>query len=239
MIDIHCHILPHVDDGSSSMDESLEMARMASLSGVTDIVATPHFAGEPEQIGKIREKLRLLEQRLRQEQIPVQLHPGAEILCLPGLPELAARHQLPTLGQGEYVLVEFYFDESYAYMDGMLTDIASAGYQIVIAHPERYAVIQRDPLLLRRWVRQGYLLQLNKGSVLGKFGPRAERAANDILAMGLAHLIASDAHGCHSRTPHMGALEQWVRECCDQRYAKILLEENPRRVLQGKGPVRG
>lgn len=242
MIDIHCHILPDFDDGAANLEVSLDMARMAYRSGVTDIAATPHFTGERgqlEYVDTINRRFRQLSEALRQERIPVRLHPGAEVLCLPETPSLAQSHQLPTLGGGNYVLTEFYFDESYAYMDQMLTEIAECGYRLVVAHPERYGVIQRDPRLLKRWARQGFVLQLNKGSVLGAFGPRAEEAANEILAMGLAHLIATDAHGSHSRTPHVSALKSWVEERCDRDYAQILLEKNPRRVLEGRAMVGG
>lgn len=236
MIDIHCHILPDFDDGSSSMEESLEMARMAVYSGVTEIAATPHFRGTAEelpQLAVIREKYQLLRAAIENAGIPLTLHSGAEILCLPDTPELAVQHQLPTYGGTNYILVEFYFDESYAYMDQMLTELATSGYRPVVAHPERYRVIQRDPLLLRRWARLGYALQVNKGSILGSFGPRPEQTANAILELGLAHLFASDAHSCMSRTPHMEKLSQWASETCDPDCARILLRENPRRILQG------
>lgn len=242
MIDIHCHILPDVDDGAASLGVSLEMARMAQLSGVTEIAATPHFRGDTEgleQLQVIAERFDRLQAALERDQIPIRLHRGAEILCLPQTVELAAAHQLPTLGTGNYVLAEFYFDESYTYMDEMLTQIAGYGYRIVVAHPERYEAIQRDSRLLRRWARQNFALQLNKGSVLGAFGPRAERVANEILAMGLGHLIASDGHGCHHRTPHMGALKEWAEAMCQESYAEILLERNPRRVLEGRPLVGG
>lgn len=240
MIDIHCHILPDFDDGASSLEEALEMARMAYLSGVTDIAATPHFRGEREQlayIDSISRRFAQLSEALRRENIPVRLHPGAEILCLPETPLLAARHQLPTLGKGDYVLCEFYFDESFTYMDQMLSEIADAGYKVVVAHPERYGAVQRDPYMLKRWARQGFVLQLNKGSVLGAFGAGPERAANEILAAGLAHLIATDAHSFRSRTPHVTLLRDWVMERCEEDYAAILLERNPQRVLEGRPMV--
>ena len=237
MIDIHCHILPEIDDGSTSLEESLEMARMAAFSGVTELAATPHFQGTAdclELLPTIREKYRLLRAAIESADIPLTLRSGAEILCLPDTPELAARHQLPTYEGTNYILVEFYFDETYAYMDQMLTELSDSGYRPVVAHPERYPVIQRDPSLLRRWVRLGCALQLNKGSVLGSFGPRPEQTANAILEMGLAHLLASDAHGCTARTPHLERLSQWAAEACDPDCARILLRENPRRILQGK-----
>ena len=241
MVDIHCHILPNFDDGSSGIEESLEMARMAYRSGVTDIAATSHFMGTMEGL----ERLPLMRQRytellleLRKAEVPVRLHPGAEILCTPQTPELAQMGKLPTLGSGNYVLTEFFFDESFDFMDTMLADIAAEGYRIVVAHPERYGAIQHDPHLLRRWARLGYVLQINKGSVLGAFGSGAKYTAYTILEHGLAHMFASDAHSYHSRTPHMRQIRFWVEDHCDERYAQILLERNPRRVLEGR-PVVG
>ena len=236
MIDIHCHILPQIDDGSASLEESLEMARMAAFSGVTELAATPHFQGTADQLELlpvIREKYRTLRAAIEEARIPLTLRSGAEILCLPDTPELAVRHQLPTYEGTNYVLTEFYFDEAYAYMDQMLTELVDSGYRPVVAHPERYPVIQRDPSLLRRWARLGCALQLNKGSVLGAFGSRVEQTAHEILGMGLAHLLASDAHSCTSRTPHLETLSQWAAEACDPDCARILLWENPRRIRQG------
>ena len=240
MTDIHCHILPDYDDGADSLEEALEMARMAALSGVSHIIATPHFDGEPaelENLPLMKRQFQILRAALEQAAIPLTIHPGAEILCLPETVVLADSRQLPTLADTSYVLTEFYFDESYAYMDEMLSQLLQCGYKPVVAHPERYDVIQREPPLLRRWARQGCVIQLNKGSVLGAFGPQPEQAANEILAMGLAHVFASDAHSCHSRTPHMGQLRQWVEDRCEGEYASILLEENPRRLLRGKPMV--
>lgn len=237
MVDIHCHILPDFDDGASDLEEALEMARMAYRSGVTDLAATSHFIGTMEELERLpllRQRFTELSMALRREEIPIRLHPGAEILCTPQTPELAQLHKLPTLGNGNYVLTEFYFDESFDYMDTMLADIAEQGYRIVVAHPERYGAFQRNPALLQRWGRLGYVLQINKGSVLGSFGRGAENAAHDILGLGLAHLFASDAHSYHQRTPHMSQLRRWVEDRCDGRYAQILLERNPRRVLQGR-----
>lgn len=240
MIDIHCHILPDFDDGAASLEESLQMAWMAAYSGVTDIAVTPHFRGEAEFLtnwSAIKRRFDILQAAIADEQIPLAVHLGAEVLCLPETPELAARRVLPALSGTTYLLTEFYFNESYAYMDEMLQEIAAAGYAPVVAHPERYAAIQHDPRRLEKWFRRGYVLQVNKGSILGSFGSRAEQAAHWILEAGLAHAVASDAHSSHSRTPHMTAVRDWLENCCGAHYASILLKENPRRVLQGKPMV--
>ena len=237
MIDIHCHILPEFDDGASGPEEAIAMAHMAAVSGVTAIVATPHFPGKPssmEQFPPLMERYEWLCRAVHAQRIPLNIYPGAEILCLPETPELAARKILPTIGQTPYLLTEFYFDESFREMTQLLRAIAHHGYIPVIAHPERYRVIQEDPGLLQQWHRSGYVLQLNKGSILGSFGPDPAGTAAAALEMGLAHLVASDAHSAQRRTPHMGPLWLWMEENCDPEYAQLLLERNPARVVSGK-----
>lgn len=240
MVDIHCHILHRFDDGSSSLEESLTMARMAVDSGVTDIVATPHFPGQASslrRISRLMERFRELSQAIAREGIPLKLHPGAEILCMADTVDLAARKLLPTIGDTSYFLTEFYFDERFQHMDEMLRALSDAGYTPVVAHPERYETIQRDPLILDQWFRRGYVLQLNKGSVLGAFGSRVQRSANTILEAGLAHVIATDAHSASHRTTHMGPLKYWLADHLDAGYARILVEENPARLIRGETMV--
>lgn len=236
MIDIHCHILPDLDDGAASLEEALEMARIAAYSGVTDIIATPHFRGEPEaleMIGDISRRFVQLQEALERWSIPIRLHRGAEILCTPQTPALARQELLPTLGNTRYVLTEFYFNESFGFMDITLQKIAAAGYIPVVAHPERYDAVQWNPERLWSWVDRGCVLQLNKGSVLGLLGHRAERTAHELMGLGLAHLFASDAHNCERRTPNMEGLYRWTEEFCDEECARMLLTENPGKILQG------
>lgn len=240
MVDIHCHILHRFDDGSSSLEESLAMARMAAQSGVTDIVATPHFPGQRaslRRIGRLLQRYEELSEAISREKIPLTIHPGAEILCMEDTVELAQKKLLPTIGDTGYFLTEFYFDEDFAFMDRMLQALSDAGYVPVVAHPERYDAIQRDPMLIDRWFRRGYVLQLNKGSVLGAFGSRVQHTARTILDAGLAHLIASDAHSASHRTPHMEQLNQWLEAHLDADYVRILTEENPRRLIRGETMV--
>lgn len=237
MVDIHCHILPGVDDGSESLEQSLDMARLAVRSGVTDIIATPHFQGVRASMELLRRILRRLEQlrrALEREQIPLRLHPGVEILCVPETLELARQKQLPTLGDGNYVLVEFYFDASAGFMDEALETLSRCGYRPVVAHPERYGAVQQDLRLAKRWFDRGYVLQINKGSPLGAFGSRAQETAMEMLHRGVAHVLASDAHGSEHRTPDMEQLALWAEGHLGREYTRILLEENPNRLLRGR-----
>lgn len=237
MIDIHCHILPKLDDGAADMEEALGIARAAVASGVTGIVATPHFPGRPESLemlGAILDRYRSLRICLEKAGIPLRIFPGAEILCLPNTAKMARQRQLPTLGNSDYLLCEFYFQESRAYMTRQLRELADSGYRIVVAHPERYEAVQRDPRIAEKWFDAGYVLQLNKDSLLGNFGSRVEKTARTLLDRGLAHVIASDAHSTLYRTGDMGQLRSWLEVNCPAEYARILLEENPRRLLQGR-----
>ena len=240
MIDLHCHILPQFDDGASSLEESMAMARMAVVSGVTGICATPHFRGDErslELVDLLKERYQLLIEGLSQSGLPLQLYPGAEVLCLPQTVEMAHRGQLPTLGNTGYLLSEFYFNESFSSMDEILTGIAHGGYVPVIAHPERYEAIQRDPRRIIRWFEKGYVIQLNKGSILGALGHRAEQAADWILSSGLAHLVASDAHSSVHRTTDMTALRARLLEDYRPEYVQILMDHNPARLIRGEEMV--
>ena len=237
MVDIHCHILPEVDDGAWDMEAAVAMAKIARDSGVKKIITTPHFKGEPAALGSVglfRHQLRLLQSRLKREKIEVELLPGAEVLCVPQTMELAQTGRLPTLGTGRYVLMEFYFDASAGFMDETLHGLRQMGYLPVVAHPERYGAVQRDPELAARWFHRGIVLQINKGSVLGAFGRRAEDAAVRMLCRGNAHIIASDAHSPEVRTTDLQPVRHWCLDHLGQAYTKILLEDNPGRIAAGK-----
>ncbi len=241
MIDIHCHILPGFDDGARDFPEALAMVRMALDSGVTGIVATPHFRGEQRSlnyVGALLDRFHRLEQAVQDAGLPLTLYPGAEILCLPQTLELARRRELPTLGETNYLLCEFYFDEQITFMDHMLDGLADCGYIPVIAHPERYHAIQDDPRHLERWFARGYLIQLNKGSLLGAFGYEEQRTADWIIAKGLAHLVASDAHSAIRRTTDMGLLRQRLLDRVPEAYVRVLTQINPARLVRGEEMYR-
>lgn len=241
MVDIHCHILPEVDDGAWDLEAALQMARMAVHCGVRRIITTPHFQGVPEtleQLPYILHQHRLLKRAIQREQLPLELLPGAEVLCMPQTLELARMGQLPTLGSSQYVLTEFYFDASWKFMDSTLESLRAFGYQPVVAHPERYGAIQRDPDRARSWFERGIVLQVNKGSVLGAFGRRAEETAVRLLYRGNVHIIASDAHSPERRTPDLSAVQEWAREHLGREYSRILLSDNPGRITRGQPMCR-
>lgn len=235
MTDIHCHILPGVDDGAETMEYAVLMARMAWESGVRRIIATPHcnLPGlDNYRSPRLSERFSLLQQAVREAGIGIELLPGAEVLGTSQVPQLLRERKLPTLANSRYLLMEFFFDESLEEMDQLLHAVSRAGLVPVIAHPERYEAVQRQPLTVARWFHSGYVIQLNKGSLLGRLGRRAKAAADWIMDRQLAHIIASDAHGCDMRTPHMSQLHEYLLDRYGRAYTDILLHANPGRVAQ-------
>lgn len=235
MVDIHCHILPGVDDGAESLEEALIMARMAASGGVERIIATPHC---PMYGGGWSEELMLdlarhtqrLNEAVKAEEIPLTILSGAEILCTASLPELLRQGRKLTLAGSRYLLVEFFFDEELPTMDAALEYITAQGLTPVIAHPERYGAVQRLPYVTERWFEQGYIIQLNKGSIMGDLGRRAARAADWILRNGFAHVVASDGHGTLERTPQLQYVYTWLEDQVSPGYAHTLLCDNPGRI---------
>ena len=241
MIDIHCHILPGIDDGASSVKESVLMCEAAQLSSVDTVVATPHFDAGIEDIARWKEdaaqRLSSLKEALRETYIPMDIYPGGEVLFTPELIDPMRRGEVPCLAESDYMLVEFYFDESLFEIDDMLSRLASIGVHPVIAHPERYFAVQENPDTIIGWFRKGYVIQVNKGSIMGRLGRGAQSASRWILNHGLAHIAASDAHKANVRTPELSSLRELLEAEYSEDYADILLTQNPRRIILNKPMV--
>ena len=241
MIDLHCHILPGVDDGSASEEESCMMAEAAAESGVTVIAATPHCnvpgSFQNTDPGEVRRRLERLRSALRRQGIPVELRCGMEVFVTPDVPELLRRKRLLTLNDSRYLLVEFGFDEPLDYAEEMLAAIRSEGVVPVVAHPERYRFVQAEQECLLRWAEAGDVLQINKGSLFGMFGRRAAELAHWCLGEGCVHLLGSDAHSPFRRTTRLREAWEYTADLDSPEIADFLLRDNPRRILEDR-PVK-
>lgn len=234
MVDIHCHILPGLDDGAADMDEALVMARVAAQSGSRTIIATPH-AGHAEAKASpeaIRAAVKSLQQQVDAAGIDLKLLPGMELLCGSRLERILHNGAYLTLAGSRYLLVEFYFDETLPAIRGMLHSIVEHGLTPVIAHPERYEAVQRDPWVAAAWMEQGYGIQINAGSLLGYLGSDAKRTGKWLVRNGLAHLAASDGHNLETRPPRLQAVRDYLEDRVSVACAEALLFDNPQRILQ-------
>lgn len=237
MIDIHTHILPFLDDGAEDFDESLTMLEMAKQSGTTLVVATPHcnipdfFQNTTEEI-----KRTFLQLKKKSEDMKtgVILAGGMEIFGTEDVAEKLCDGKLITLNNTKYPLVEFDFYEDADYIFFVLQKIIDKGYVPVVAHPERYACFAESPEKLFELYKMGAVIQINKGSILGAFGERAEYVADIILSHRLAAVAASDAHSSLYRTTVMSDFAEYLDENYGDGCSPLLLKENPRRILQNK-----
>lgn len=232
MIDLHSHILPELDDGAQNLHQSLEMARIAIQSGVTTMVATPHCIDG--QADDVRSMLKLMRSVLRENGLRLQLCSGMEIFGTRDTARLLREGKLLTLNRSQYPLIEFNFHSDGYWETQILSDVIQAGYRPVVAHPERYSFIQHSPELLNRWVQMGCLLQINKGSLLGRFGSTSQSLSLELVDRGFAAVVASDAHSTHSRTPWMAEVRTLLELEFAPEAARYLLLDNPRRILKNE-----
>lgn len=242
MIDLHCHIIPGVDDGAASLDIACQMAFQAWSNGTQAVVATPHFnrPDQPEElsIADVKKQCRRTVEHLRDEGCPLDLYYGMEMFVTRKFPWLLEQGEYITLGLSKYLLMEFFMDERFQTMSEMIRRVFDHGLVPVIAHPERYEAIQRQPERVEEWFRQGVVVQLNKGTIMGRMGNRSERAAWWLLKQGLVHTVASDAHGVRMRNTNLDELRRLLFREFPPSYAELLLEINPLHIINDE-PLEG
>lgn len=238
MIDLHAHILPGLDDGSEDMGDSLEMAELALEGGVDIVAATPH-SNQPGRFENyytedFRREYETFCRRLKDEGIPLKILPGMEIFASEDLKERILGGSVIGLNLSDYYLVEFPFDADPYWIGNCLEDILETEKIPLIAHPERYFCAQDYPQLIYEWLQMGCLIQMNRGSVFGRFGRHAAHLANIMLENDLVTCMASDAHSPYERTTFMGDLRDYLTDQWGEETAYRLLEENPRRIIRNR-----
>lgn len=236
MIDIHTHIIPRIDDGSDSRADSLDMARMAVESGVTALVATPHCNMEGYYDNfNTRELVRAfanLSVWIQDEGIHLEVFPGMEIYFSEDLPQKIEKKKVIGLNHSRYYLIEFPFDISAARMRENLNAVLELGYVVpVVAHPERYYCVQREPQIVYSLIMDGCLTQVNKGSIAGRFGDEPFVAAMELLEYNLVGCVASDAHTPYRRTTHLQDAYAFLEENYSPEYAELMLQHNPEKII--------
>jgi protein-tyrosine phosphatase len=194
-------------------------------------VLTPHWTGAPGEPETVGCRIQELQQRLSDEEIPLRLHRGNEVILIPSLVQALEERRAFTLGGSSYLLLETAQLEHGAYTHSALFQIQSSGYRIVLAHPERVRAWQSNQSDLLQLLWRGCYLQVNAGSLLGSFGVPARKAAELFVRLGWVSLLASDAHSPESRPP---LLSEALRRCAKligAPAAQALVEDNPMRVL--------
>ena len=203
MIDTHLHILPGVDDGPETMEQSLALAAALVQEGVHTAIATPHYNDEFPQrdAAEIRARVQFLQQALNGAGLPLRVLPGHEALIKPGLTDDIRAGRLSTLNGSRYLLLELWNSSWLPETERVIFELRALGVTPLLAHPERYRVFQKEPERLAALLAQGVLTQITASSLVGMQGRTAQRTAETLLKKGMVHCIASDAHGLHKRPP--------------------------------------
>lgn len=208
VIDLHCHILPGIDDGPKTMQDTLELARAAVAAGTRTIVATPHVAPNypDNDASLISERVLEVNTALWDEKLDLEVRPGAEV-ALETAAELDDEALAALrLGGGPWLLLECPLSPMAAGVELAVTHLRERGHDhIVLAHPERVPAFQRDPAMLARLIGDGALTSVTAGAFAGRFGRDVQRFAHQLLADGLVHDVASDAHSLERRPPQIAA----------------------------------
>jgi protein-tyrosine phosphatase len=232
MIDIHCHLLPGLDDGPSSLEESLVMVRRAFEQGVTDIVATPHHLNgryvNPAPV--VREAVDALNWLLDREKVPVRVHAGQEVHVTSKLIEELEVGRLLPLGDTNYMLLELPFIIKESYLLELFHELRIREFTPIIAHPERHSELNRNTDLLSKLVEKGAVLQVTTHSLRGRFGAFVSRSAIRMCREGFVHLLSSDAHDSRVRGCDLKSAYEFVSREIGDKFAEIY-KNNAERVL--------
>lgn len=233
MIDLHCHILPGLDDGAQTLEDSLEIARVATRDGINTIAATPHadlWGDNPDQTD-LETRVAELQAALDASGIPINVVPGLENHLSPAL---TTGNAVP-LNHTTYALVELPFEEFPHYAESALFQLQLQGLTPVIAHPERNAVLRSDLEVLRRLVERGILAQLTAASLLGVFGKKTREASEAMLRQGLVQVMSTDSHSSTGgRRPVLSEAVAVAARLVGQERAEALVVDTPRRIIAGE-----
>lgn len=233
MIDIHTHLIPAIDDGSKSVEETLNLIKEAEQVGFTDIILTPHFIqGYYDNSGKDIVLLKdTLQRVLQKNNICVNLYAGMEIYILEEFAELISKGIITPLANSKYMLIEFPMNNIVKYIDEVLFLLQNMGYHVIIAHPERYKYVQEDIEYAKKWVEEGALLQSNYGSIVEIYGKEAKNTLKKLLQLDLVSFLATDCHRQGTFYPLMPQILRKLKKYISEQKIHELAEENPRKIL--------
>lgn len=236
MIDIHCHILPNVDDGSESLEESIEMAKIAESEGITRIVNTSHchFDFKYKKGNELKLELEKFNQALKEENINIEVLLGNELYYTSDLIERFDELDFFSMNNSKYILMEFSPINFPKNIEDVIYEIKIRGYIPIIAHAERYKQVQEDVNIMLDCIKEGALIQVNASSILGKNGEKVEDTSKKLLDNNMVHFVATDAHSSNRRRPLIKDSYNYILKNYGKEVSEKLFIENPTAVIENR-----
>lgn len=237
MIDIHAHILPGVDDGPKSWDESIEMCRLAFDDGIRTIVATPHtLNGVYNNHNKvINEQTEHLQELLIKNNIPLTILPGSDVRIYPSLSNMIDKEEVLTVNNNKrYIILELPDLFPLTAVKRLIIDLINRGITPIISHPERVSQIQQDSSVIYELLKEGAISQVTAMSITGEFGKGVKGFVDKMLKYGMVHIIATDCHNIVSRPPILSIAVELAAQIVGGEKAQAMVTTNPQSVIEGK-----
>lgn len=235
LVDIHNHCLPGVDDGAKDMDETLQMLRIAAEEGIEHMIVTPHYKRGRFTVSskEIESLIDTVQKELKLQNIPIQLYPGNEhfygSITVPSLNEGTAN----TMAGSNYVLVEYYPNTDYHTIKNTLNDLILEGYYPILAHVERYEMINKVSLV-EELIEMGVYIQVNASSVTGSLGRKTKSFIKKLMKADCVHFVGTDAHGQEKRAPILKECSNYITKKFGSDYSMDLLYYNPMMIIKNE-----
>lgn len=234
-VDIHSHILPGVDDGAATVEESIAILQCAQKENIDSVILTPHQKPDRKCVSAegIMKRMKVLQDELRRLDVDISLYPGSELFYNHDLAEKLRDKEVLTLAGSHYILVEFLPDEDWRYIRDGLYRLSSAGYWPILAHVERYAALRGKGERVQELTDMGCYMQMNAGSLTGDCGLQTRLYCSGLVRNHQIHFIATDAHKSSGRrSPQMKKCAEWLKRKVDGEYAKQLLWRNAESIFE-------
>lgn len=236
MIDIHSHIIPNVDDGARSVEETFNILKEAQEAGFTDVILTSHFLlnyyeTNAQELIFWKEKL---QEVLKKQGTKINLHSGMEIYITNQMEELLENKKILTLANSRYMLIELPLATNVKYFDYVVYYLEAKGIKPIIAHPERYKCVQKDPDIVEGYIEKGCLIQCNYGSIVNLYGREAEKTIKTLLKKNQVHFLGSDVHRENGTYLIILDAIKKIRKIIGENKINELTTINPKKILQNE-----
>lgn len=236
MIDIHSHIIPNVDDGARSVEETFNILKEAQEAGFTDVILTSHFLlnyyeTNAQELIFWKEKL---QEVLKKQGTKINLHSGMEIYITNQMEELLENKKILTLANSGYMLIELPLATNVKYFDYVVYYLEAKGIKPIIAHPERYKCVQKDPDIVEEYIEKGCLIQCNYGSIVNLYGREAENTIKTLLKKNQVHFLGSDVHRENGTYLIILDAIKKIRKIIGENKINEITTINPKKILQNE-----